>query len=255
MMDETNIYHIILFSKRRVLGLLFKNCNFNCIGCINKLSPWSPSLPKNIQEKLKSKPLKTLSLEQLKQILSQFSDLKVALLSGQEPTLDPNLPKIVEILNHYGLGTILETNAYCLNEDKIKNLEVAGLEEVRVSIKAYNDELHKYYTGRSNKEVLKNFRLLWSSELIPRATTVLIPGLVDKDEVENIARFISSVDEGIMFTVIGYVAVPPAPWRSASIDEVIEAVNISRRHLRNVWWVHHGIQVDEEVLCIYPELI
>ncbi|MCX8176226.1 MAG: radical SAM protein [Candidatus Bathyarchaeota archaeon] len=253
-MNETNIYHVIFFTKRRVLGLLFKNCNFNCLGCINKLSPWSPSLSKNVQEKLKNRPLKTLSLEEFKQILPQFSDSKVVLLSGQEPTLDPNLPKIIEVLNHHGLGTILETNAYCLDENKIKSLEVAGLDEVRVSIKAYNDEIYKYYTGKSNKEVLKNFRFLWGSAIIPRATTVLIPGLIDKDEVRNIAEFVSSVDEGIMFTVIGYVAVPSAPWRSASVDEVIEAVNISRRYLRNVWWVHNEVQVDEEVLCIYPEL-
>ncbi|MGP3668026.1 MAG: radical SAM protein [Candidatus Bathyarchaeota archaeon] len=253
-MDETNIYHIIFFTKRRVLGLLFKNCNFNCLGCINKLSPWSPSLPKNVQEKLKPQPLKTLSLERLKQILPQFSDVKIVLLSGQEPTLDPNLPKIVEMLSHHGLGIILETNAYCLDENKIRSLEVAGLDEVRVSIKAYNDKLHKYYTGKSNKDVLKNFRLLWGSELVPRATTVLIPGLIDKGEVENIAGFVSSVDEGIMFTVIGYVAVPSAPWRSASVDEVVEAVNVSRRYLRNVWWVHNEVQIKEEVLCVYPEL-
>lgn len=250
----TNVYHIVFFTRDKSIYAFFKGCNFRCKGCILKLSPWDIHLPAAARSRLEGlKGVSALSLTRLGELLSSL-EVKEAVLGGGEPTVDAELPSILKLLDEHGVRSILLTNGYNLNGRTVDSLRKAGLDEACVSIKAFTKELHVYYTGRPNERVLENFKLLKGSGIGLRAETVLIPKLIEVDEIERIARFVASVDPSIPFRIDGYVSVPTAPWRSAAPSEVREAVEASRKHLKDVSWLDGGVQLGGEAVNLYPTL-
>ena len=250
--NGTNVYHIVFFDHDRSAYIFFKGCNFACKGCILKVSPWDCHLPAGVRMRLEGRGLKTLSVDEFASLIGRL-DVRMAVLGGGEPTVDPALTTLVRILSGQGVYTVLLSNGHNLDTHVVKALEDAGLNEVCVSIKAFTPSIHLYYTGMSNRRVLENFRLLASSRLRLRAESVLIPGLVDAGEIECIARFIASVDPSIPFRVDGYLSVPGTPWPSATPREVAAAVEAARQHLRNVSCLYCGMPLSGGVRLVYPE--
>ncbi|GAG46076.1 unnamed protein product, partial [marine sediment metagenome] len=109
--------------------------------------------------------------------LLQGQDIDRVIFMGTEPALDPELPALAEALHK---------EFHCYNVILTNGLKLSGLEyidEVIFSIKAYSDDRHRDYTGRSNKKILKNFATLYSSGKTLQAETVLIPDYIDANEV------------------------------------------------------------------------
>lgn len=81
---------------------------------------------------------------------------------------------------------------------------------IKFDLKTWSEELHIALCGVSNKRTLENFRLLVDyAETRPEppfliASTLLIPGYVEKDEVSHIASFIASLDPNIPYTLLGF---------------------------------------------------
>ncbi|MCP8321402.1 MAG: radical SAM protein, partial [archaeon] len=181
-------------------------------------------------------------------------DVKRAVLGGGEPTLDKELLDIIGMLNALNVKTHLLTNGYILNGKIIEKMEEAGLSSIYVSIKAYDDNTHWFYTGQTNRPVLDNFKLLSKSRIELMAESVLIPGLIEQDEIRRIARFIASIDPSILYRIDGFIPIHDAPWRAPSPDEVIEASKIAKRHLENVFYIHKETKTKGEVINIYPKI-
>ncbi|RLG39216.1 MAG: radical SAM protein [Candidatus Alkanophagales archaeon] len=252
--ERTKIYHVVLFDYGSSLYVFFKGCNFACRGCILKSTPWDCHIPKEDVRRLSSldiELLRTLTLSELERIVVATS-VKSAVLGGGEPTVDPSLPRVIELFKDYGVHTVLLTNGHALDEKLTTRLEAAGLNEVCVSIKAVTEEIHERYTGKSNRKVLRNFKFLRRSKMELRAETVLIPGLVERGEVEKIAAFIASIDKSIPLRIDGYTAIPHAEWRSATPSEVLDAVKSAKKHLKNVSCLHCEVPIKGNVVCVYP---
>ncbi|MHB1153130.1 MAG: glycyl-radical enzyme activating protein [Eubacteriales bacterium] len=79
--------------------------------------------------------------------------------SGGEPLLQPDfLLELLTMSHNAGIHTAVES-ALCAGEDIIKNIApFVGL--FMCDIKAMNDNIHKKYTGVSNKKILSNIKLL-----------------------------------------------------------------------------------------------
>jgi pyruvate formate lyase activating enzyme len=81
---------------------------------------------------------------------------------------------------------------------------------VKFDLKAWDNGLHKALCGVSNQKTLHNFKELsqWIHErpeppfLI--ASTLLVPGYVDAQEVEAIARYIYSLDPEIPYSLLAF---------------------------------------------------
>jgi len=81
---------------------------------------------------------------------------------------------------------------------------------VKFDLKAWDDRLHQALCGVSNKKTLENFGQL--SKLIPKrpdppfliASTLLVPGYVDEEEVHDIAQFISSLNPEIPYSLLAF---------------------------------------------------
>ena len=103
-----------------------------------------------------------------------------------------------------------------------------------LSIKAFNDDLHKQYTGRSNATLLKNFRYLYENGIGLSSSSVFIPNVIDKEEIRKIGQFIGSVDRDIPYRIIGYMPVDGLPYRKPDYEEIKDAAGSINGNLKNV---------------------
>lgn len=139
------------------------------------------------------------------------------------------MPEFTRLLKSKDRKVILTTNGYYL-----KNIvDDLFVDEIHVDLKAFDDEKHKYLTGKSNKNVLKCIEYLAKKKLNFEVDAVLIPNIVDFDEIEKIAKFLSKWD--VRYRIIGYT-----PFnnnlnaRKPTKEELLKAKEIAKKYLSNV---------------------
>ncbi len=212
----------VTYSERyRRATVYTSGCNFRCIGCSYKLN--NTSSAGNPLGEIAS----SLTSEEVINALKKL-DLKRVHFVGGEPTLCPDIGAIAEFC-HEELGVRTK-----IGHSTGWNLPPEHIDEMNVTIKAYSSDLHKKYTGFSNRRVLNNFKKIYNMGVVLSASTVFIPGLIDADEIEMIARFISDVDPAIPLHITGYVPVPDTPWRAPTQSEMAGAEDLARQYLENV---------------------
>jgi pyruvate formate lyase activating enzyme len=114
--------------------------------------------------------------------------------SGGEPTVQyDTLLAVLKACKRKFIHTAVETCGYITDRKKIDDL-LQYLDLVLYDIKCIDDELHKKYTGASNRIILENARHIASAgkEMIIRVP--VIPGFNDReDEIRRIAEFVLSL--------------------------------------------------------------
>jgi pyruvate formate lyase activating enzyme len=81
---------------------------------------------------------------------------------------------------------------------------------IKIDLKAWDEGLHIALCGVSNKRTLENFQLVAEfsrKRACPPlliGSTLLVPGYVDKKEVSNLARFISSLNPDIPYSLLAF---------------------------------------------------
>jgi pyruvate-formate lyase-activating enzyme len=192
---------------------------------------------------VKAKPkgkIRYLSMAKVLRILDRLGAKKVILMGG-EPTVDPELPILTKKLHDSGIYNILLTNGHELNEKLLENVN-----KICLSIKAYSDELHRKFTGKSNKNALKNFRKIYSSGVFLSSESIYIPGLIEAEEIKKIAQFISSIDSEIPYHIDAYIPVNDL-WRAPTPQEIKNAVREARKYLKNVTYLCGNEELKYEV--------
>jgi pyruvate formate lyase activating enzyme len=120
---------------------------------------------------------------------------------------------------------------------------------IKFDLKAYDETLHIALTGGSNRRTLENFARA-AGRIAERpdpplviASTLLVPGYVDAEEVGRIARFIANINPDIPYALLGFYPhclTPDLPTTSLRhAEEALEAahraglkrVRIGNRHL------------------------
>ena len=212
------IHKITYSEKFRRATLHNYGCNYRCRGCTYKL-------------KEDPRPECFLPVEEIQRCLSQLNVEAVHFMGG-EPTTNAQLPELLAFCKQeLGVTTRLgHTNG--------SRLITKDLDGTNVSFKAFDEELHVAYTGRSVAPNIENFRRSYEAGLEMRASTVFIPDFGGVEQVEKVAAFVAEVDRAIPFHILGYIPVPGAPWRRPTDDEMAEAVQIARHHLDRVTFSH-----------------
>ena len=148
---------------------------------------------------------------------------------GTEAVLDAELPRLCRYLKEEkGAYNLVLTNAVALAAD------MTHIDEFIISLKAMDAQVHQYYTGRNNAGIKENFQKIHALGKKIQAECVLIPGLVGKEEVAEIARFVGSVDPNILLRIDAYFPVPGCPWGPATNEEVEEAAAMAKKYVKNV---------------------
>ena len=227
------IYHIAYEPAFRSLDIHFwTDCNLSCRACYTDYEKLDFGLIDDPIAKINTKPKESLPTRflSLTEVMALIKDIDIerVIFMGTEPSLDPELPALTEALHHkFNCYNIMLTNGL-----KLTSLE--HIDEVIFSIKAFSEGLHRDYTGKSNKVILRNFVTIYGSGKRLQAETVLIPDYIDKYEVERIARFIGGVGSSIPLRIDAYFPVGDNPWRAATAMEVEAAAGLTRKHLNKV---------------------
>lgn len=177
------------------------------------------------------RPERFLRLEEIHAALRRVTVDKLFVMGG-EPTMARELPDLLAwAKGELGVKTYL---GHC-NGWK---LPLVNLNGANVGIKAWDERVHREYTGREKALVFGNFERGFRTGLEMRANVVLIPGWVDVDQIEAIARWLAQLSPEIPFHVMGYIPVPGQPFQRPSSEHVAETVAACRQHLRNVASTH-----------------
>jgi len=81
---------------------------------------------------------------------------------------------------------------------------------IKFDLKAYDSNLHRFLTGASNDRTLENFSI--AAERFDErpdpplvvASTLLVPGYIDINEVAKIAHFIANHNPKIPYALLGF---------------------------------------------------
>ena len=126
------------------------------------------------------------------------------------------------------------------------SLESGGC--IKFDLKAWDEKLHIALCGVSNKRTLENFAMV-ATEFLPMrpqppllvASTLLVPGYVDEDEVSAIANFIAQFDPNIPYSLLAfapqfYMSDLPTTSRTHALRclEAAKTAGLSRVHIGNV---------------------
>ncbi|MEQ8221021.1 MAG: radical SAM protein [Candidatus Eremiobacterota bacterium] len=212
-----NIHRITYNPAIKSCSLYFIGCNFKCMCCY-----W-----KQIYGKVNFRKLKLLNIKDVIGILEPVKPENIYILSG-DPLENEEFNQLPTVLSgKFGCKIRLNTNGYIMPS-------MEGITHISMSIKAVTEELHEKYTGRSVRQCLENFKIAGKSGIEVSSSSVYIPGLIEKEEIEKIARFIATVDENIPYRVIGYMKVRGLPFREPDYREVEEVSHMAGKYLKNV---------------------
>jgi pyruvate formate lyase activating enzyme len=185
------------------LAVFYQACSFDCLFCQN----WH---------------YRDLAVREIKVTAASLADAVDDRTScicyfGGDPT--PQLPhslRVARLALQKKQGQILricwETNGSMhpalLQQAAEISLNSGGC--IKFDLKAWDEGLHIALCGISNKRTLENFQLLAEyarrrpSPPLLVASTLLIPGYVDKQEVSHLARFISSLSPDIPYSLLAF---------------------------------------------------
>jgi len=216
-------------SPRRKVKINLSGCNFDCRGCFAIA---------------KQETGRILSVEGLLNLFTRSCQLVYGgpvgdvQMTGGEPTEDPDyLLSLIRGLRDLGVDRIgISTNGHMLDKGLVDELKSLSVDYVKLDLKAYTDEIHKWYTGESNINVLRAVRLLHDHGLNFYVRTILIPGIVDVPEVEKIAQFLSRVDKNILYRLYQFAPerLDNKLSRKPTGEEMLKGFEAARKHLDNV---------------------
>ena len=218
------------------LSVFYGACSFNCLFCQN----WTfKELTRNLS------PLKSA-----KEIIDSISEkVSCVCFFGGDPA--PQIMHAIEVakigrekFENKILRFCLETNG-SENPNLLKKFAEHAFHSggtIKFDLKFWNEELNLAICGVSNKQTYKNFELLIEfykeRKEVPflHASTLLIPGYIDKEEVYSIAKFVANLDETIPYSLLAFYPcfimndLPTTSWKQA--NECYEAAK--KAGLKNV---------------------
>ena len=219
------------------LAVFYEACTFNCISCQN----WHFRL---------KRPPGRVSAEQLA-AQAHLRTFCVCYFGGDPTPQMLHALATSRILAEQGVTICWETNgsmdAGLLDQAIELSLQTGGC--IKFDLKAADESLHRALTGVSNRRTLENFAR--AARHIPRrpshplliASTLLVPGYVDAQEVSQIAALVAGLDPKIPYALLGFhphFFVPDLPRTSVRHAEAAEAaareagltrVRVGNRHL------------------------
>ena len=188
-------------------------CNWDCSICSYKLREGMA-------------PTKFLSTRKIIDMLASVKLEKLTVLGG-EPLTCPDLDRIVASAKEQGACVkVAHSNASLLPPP--------GVDEMGVSLRAISKRKHVQLTGVPNTKVLSNFYTMHDRGIELHVSTILIPEVVDAEEIRRIAEFLASVDVDLPLHITAYLPVPGLSWRGPFVEEMARAVVAAKEQLTQV---------------------
>jgi pyruvate formate lyase activating enzyme len=226
------------------LAVFYSSCTSNCLFCQN----WHFRQSSPNQSK-------TISAEELASVANTRT-FCVCYFGGDPASQMPHALSAAKQLARQRVRVCWETNGMMnpklLDAAARYSLNTGGC--IKFDLKAFDEEIHLGLTGVSNQRTLENFarvarRYTERPELpLVIASTLLVPGYVDTDQVAKIADFIASIDVRIPYALLAFAPnfylydLPCTSTKQAYEAEAaaraagLVNVRIGNRHLLDFGW-------------------
>jgi pyruvate formate lyase activating enzyme len=226
------------------LAVFYASCTSNCLFCqnwhFNQVSPTRSQ---------------TVSASELASVANART-FCVCYFGGDPASQMPHSLAVSKRLAERGVRVCWETNGMMhprLLDAAVRYAFRSG-GCIKFDLKAFDDGVHLALTGVSNRRTFENFarvaRRFDERPALPliMASTLLVPGYVDPDQVAKIAGFIASIDVRIPYALLAFSPnfyFHDLPCTSAAHAEEAEAaaraaglvnVRVGNRHLLGLGW-------------------
>lgn len=228
-------FHRITYNRTHDFATVHNyGCTFRCPICSYKLRSGPDGRPGLAYPR----PDGYLTSAEIKEALLGTDASSVHFMGG-EPTVSKMLPEILDFVkNEMRAETMLgHTNG--------SNLCIDNLDGANVGLKAWDEDTHMFMTGVPKSRIYGEFAKAAERGMRLSANVIYIPGLVDLDQVESVAEFVSRFD--VPFHIMGYIPVPGQPYRRPTAEEMEAAKEAAERHIPDVKYSHLS---PEEVLSL-----
>jgi pyruvate formate lyase activating enzyme len=221
------------------LAVFYEACTMNCLFCQN----WH-------FRRTDPDERKKISAEQLAAAVNP-STFCVCFFGGDPSAQMMHALSVSKLLAEQKIRICWETNGM-MNPKHLEkaigySLKTGGC--IKFDLKAWDDELHRALTGISNSPVKENFKMAvqrtYEKTELPLvvASTLLVPGYIDAEQVHKIAGYIASLNPEIPYSLLGFAPqfymndLPFTSARhareaeSAALEAGLTNVRIGNKHL------------------------
>jgi pyruvate formate lyase activating enzyme len=221
------------------LAVFYTSCTFNCLFCQN----W------HFRE-ISPRRSRGVSAQELADVANRRT-FCVCYFGGDPASQMPHALAASKLLAERGVRICWETNGSMHPKllDQAVELSLRSDGCIKFDLKAYDEKLHIALTSVSVRRTLENFARA-AQRISERpdpplviASTLLVPGYVDAEEVGRIACFIADLDPSIPYSLLAFgphFFMPDLPCTSVRHAQEAEAaahaagltrVHIGNRHL------------------------
>ncbi|HUW19111.1 MAG TPA: radical SAM protein [Sedimentisphaerales bacterium] len=231
------------------LAVFYEACSFNCLFCQN----WHFREFTRRPCGARSIKYRTRTAQELAESVTK--NTSCICFFGGDPTCQlPHALAASRLARRQSRPRILricwETNGSMSAKllDKMLSLSLESGGCVKFDLKAMDRNIHYALCGVDNRRTFENFAAA-AARRIPRrpepppliASTLLVPGYIDANEVGAIASFIARLNPDIPYALLGFhgdflmTDLPPTSWKQAeSCLAAAEAAGLKRVRLGNV---------------------
>lgn len=145
-----------------------------------------------------------------------------------------------------GLDIVLVSNGY-ISEEPLQNL-LPYVDAMNIDLKSFNNSFYKKECGGSIEHVKRTIEIA-SSKCHVEITTLLVHGQNDSpDEVEELAKWISSVDNNIPLHLSRYYPAYKYTAPATKVEKILEDKEVAKKHLSFVY-VGNVPNTDNNTYC------
>jgi len=190
----------------KIAAIIFtQGCNFRCHFCYNPMLVWPEGKAGRLKNISSINPVKSALLfngvnqkdhtlikeDGLFDFLKKRKNkLEGVVISGGEPTLHKDLPQFIKKIKNLGYLVKLDTNG-TKPEVLGKLVKEKLVDYIAMDIKAPKGKYEKVVCGRVDfKKIEKSVRIIRESRLPYEFRTTIVPGLLEKEDIEKIGRII-----------------------------------------------------------------
>jgi len=127
------------------------------------------------------------------------------------------------------LWILIETNGYGLTRKNLELFYEAGLDSIWLDLKAYSEDIYRYLCGTTNRWILEIPYIAKELGIVLEIVLLYIPTLVELDEIEKFAEYLSSIDRGLPVMLLAFFPeYKLLNLRTPTVEEIINAYQVLR---------------------------
>ncbi len=149
-----------------------------------------------------------------------------ATFSGGEPLMQPDfLQELLTTCNKSGIHTAVDTSGYSSAESLQNIINLPDL--FLFDLKMMDDELHKKYTGVSNKKIHQNLKTIDEAGNKIFIRIPVVPGITDsKENLTATHEFISTLNNVLEIDLLPYHRAGEGKYKKFSKDNKLDSIVI-----------------------------